>query len=143
MPGAASAADDAVARAMALYQRRHYEEAARPLQAGLPVLNPASRATAYLTLGMIYLDNARLHRELREAGIAVQLDYLKRLAAVRGTGGSRFASLYLGSMLLESGNSGEATRYLERFSAQHPPHPRHQPPPEPSLGPCHFLAKHR
>src|SRR2546428_13479955 len=95
MAGAASAADDAVARAMALYQRRHYEEAARTLQAGLPVLNPASRATAYLTLGMIYLDKARLHRELREAGIAVQLEYLKRLAAVRGTGGSPVSGLDL------------------------------------------------
>ncbi len=141
MAGAASAADDAVARAMALYQRRHYEEAARTLQAGLPVLNPASRATAYLTLGMIYLDNARLHRELREAGIAVQLDYLKRLAAVRGTGGSRFASLYLGSMLLESGNSGEATRYLERFSAQPGVEPRYRAIAEASLGLCHFLRK--
>ena len=88
MAGPAPGADDAVARAMALYQRHHYEEAARTLQAGLPVLNPATRATAYLTLGMIYLDNARLHRELHEAGIAAQLDYLKRLAAVRGTGGT-------------------------------------------------------
>src|SRR2546428_10382819 len=115
MAGAASAADDAVARAMALYRRRHYEEAARTLQAGLPVLNPASRATAYLTLGMIYLDNARLHRELREAGIAVQLDYLKRLAAVRGTGGSRFSCLYLVSLLFVNGTYGETTRYLEWF----------------------------
>src|SRR5207245_10021440 len=112
MAGAASAADDAVARAMALYQRRHYEEAARTLQAGLPVLNPATRATAYLTLGMIYLDNARLHRELHEAGIAAQLDYLKRLAAVRGTGGSRFAGPYLGSMLLEGGTAGGTSGYL-------------------------------
>src|SRR2546429_7415392 len=106
MAGAASAADDAVARAMALYQRRHYEEAAHTLQAGLPVLNPASRATAYLTLGMIYLDNARLHRELREAGIAVQLDYLKRLAAVRGTGGRRVARPDLRRLPPRSGHPG-------------------------------------
>src|SRR5205809_10985 len=141
MAGPAPGADDAVARAMALYQRHHYEEAARTLQAGLPVLNPATRATAYLTLGMIYLDNARLHRELHEAGIAAQLDYLKRLAAVRGTGGSRFASLYLGSMLLESGNSGEATRYLERFSAQPGVEPRYRAIAEANLGLCHFLRK--
>jgi len=130
-----------VARAMALYERHHYEEAARTLQAGLPTLNPASRATAYLTLGMIYLDTARLHRELREAGIAVQLDYLKKLAAVRGTGGSRFASLYLGSTLLENGNSAEATRYLERFSAQPGVEPRYRAIAEANLGRCHLLRK--
>jgi tetratricopeptide (TPR) repeat protein len=141
MAGAASAADDAVGRAMALYERHHYEEAARTLQAGLPALNPASRATAYLTLGMIYLDNARLHRELRDAGIAVQLDYLKKLAGARGAGGSRFASLYLGTTLLETGNSGEAARYLERFIAQRGVESRYRAIAEASLGLCRLLRK--
>src|SRR3989441_240425 len=141
MAGVASAADDAAARAMRLYEKHHYEEAARTLQADLPALNPATRATAYLTLGMIYLNNAELHRELHEAGIAVQLDYLKKLAAVRGAGGSRFVSLYLGKTLLENGNSGEATRYLERFGAQPGVEPRYRALAEANLGLCHFLRK--
>jgi len=84
MAGAASAADDAVARAMALYQRRHYEEAARTLQAGLPVLNPASRATAYLTLGMIYLDNALREVTDRRKAAGQKLTEDDRIEILRG-----------------------------------------------------------
>lgn len=141
MAGTASAADDAVARAMRRYERHQYEEAARTLQADLPTLSPASRASAYLTLGMIYLGNAELHRELHEAAIAVQLDYLKKLAAVRGGGGSRFVSLYLGTTLLENGHPGEARRYLERFRAQPRLPPRYRAIAEANLGLCHFLRK--
>ncbi|MGH7323827.1 MAG: hypothetical protein ACREJ9_04175 [Candidatus Rokuibacteriota bacterium] len=141
MAGTASATDDAVARAMRLYEQHRYEDAARTLQADLPGVNPASRARAYLTLGMIYLNNAELHRELYEAGLAVQLDYLKKLAAVPGEGGSRFVSLYLGKTLLENGHPGEATRYLERFSAQPRIEPRYRAIAEANLGLCHFLRK--
>src|SRR3989475_13085955 len=44
-------------------------------------------------------------------------------------------------MRLESGNSGEATRYLERFSAQPGVGPRYRAIAEASLGLCHFLRK--
>jgi tetratricopeptide (TPR) repeat protein len=141
MAGTASAVDEAVARAMRLYEKHRYEEAARALQADLPALNPASRASAYLTLGMIYLSNARLHRELHDAAIAVQLDYLKKLAAVRGASGSRFVTLYLGKTLLENANPAEATGYLERFRAQPGVDPRHRVIAEASLGLGHFLRK--
>src|SRR2546428_5289979 len=141
MAGTAWASDDAVVRAMRLYAQHHYEDAARTLQADLPALNPTSRAVAYLTLGMIYLGNAELHRGLHEAGIMVQLDYLKKLAAVRGAGGSRFVNLYLGKTLIENGNAGEATKYLERFSAQRGLEPRYKAIAGASLGLSHFLGK--
>ena len=141
MAGPASAADEAVARAMRLYETHRYQEAARTLQAELPALNPASRAPAYLTLGMIYLNAGELHRDLHDAAIAVQLDYLKKLATVRGAGASRFVSLYLGTTLLENGHPGEATAYLERFRAQSGLDARDKAIAEASLGLCHFLRK--
>jgi tetratricopeptide (TPR) repeat protein len=138
---AASAADDPTTRAMRLYEKHHYEEAARTLQADMPALDPAKSATAYLTLGMIYLDSAELHRDLYQAGKTIQLDYLKRLAAVRGADGSRFVSLYLAKTLLESGCSAEATKYLERFNAQTGVEPRYKATAEADLGLCHFLRQ--
>jgi tetratricopeptide (TPR) repeat protein len=138
--GAVSAADDVVARALRLYEQHHYEEAAQTLQAGLPTLNPAGRASAYLTLGMIYLGNAELHRELYETAITVQLDYLKKLVAVRGAEGSRFANLYLGKALLESGEAREAAKYLERFSAQPGISSRYRAIAGASLGLSHFVG---
>ena len=141
MAGAASAADDAVARATRLYERHQYEEAAQALQTDLPTLNPASRATAHLTLGVIYLGNAELHRELHQTALVVQLDYLKKLAAVRGAAGSRFVNLYLGRALLENGDAREAAKYLERFSAQPGLPPRYKAIAGASLGLSHFLTR--
>jgi len=105
---------------MRLYEQHHYGKRA-DAAGGPAALNPAGRASAYLTLGMIYLGNAELHRELYETAVTVQLDYLKKLAAVRGAEGSRFANLYLGKALLESGEARDAAKYLERFSAQQDP----------------------
>jgi len=141
MAETASGADEPVARALRLYESHHYEEAASALQADLPSLEPTRRSAAYLTLGMIYLDNAALYRELHEAAIAVELDYLKQLAAVRGVGVSRFVNLYLGKTLLESGHPAEATTYLERFRAQPGVDPRSRAIAEASLGLCQFLRK--
>jgi tetratricopeptide (TPR) repeat protein len=141
MAGAASAADDAATRATRLYETHRYEEAARTLQADVSALDPARRATAYLQLGMIYLDNAELHRELHQAGLTAQLDYLKKLAAVRGAAGSRFVSLYLGRTLLENGTAGDAAKYLERFSTQTGVEPRYKAIAGAHLGLCHFLRR--
>src|SRR3989475_1235049 len=141
MAGAASASDDAVVRAMRFDWQQHFGAAARPLRGNRRVLMPSVGAAAYLTLGMIYLGNAELHRGLHDAGITVQLDYLKKLVAVRGAGGSRFVTLYLGKTLLENGNAGEATKYLERFSAQRGLEPRDKAIAGASLGLSHFLGK--
>jgi tetratricopeptide (TPR) repeat protein len=141
--GAASAADDALARATRLYERHQYEDAARGLREALPALSPAARPTAWLTLGAIYLGNAELHRELYRTALVVQLDYLKRLAAVRGAAGSRFVGLYLGRVLLENGDAREAAKHLERFSAQPGLDPRSRAIAGASLGLSLFLTRNQ
>jgi tetratricopeptide (TPR) repeat protein len=113
---AAWAADDALARATRLYEQRHYRDAARMLEAALPSLDSARQAPASLTLGIIYLGSAELHRELARSATPIQLEYLKALAATRGPGASRLVNLYLGQTLLESGRPAEAIKALERAS---------------------------
>jgi tetratricopeptide (TPR) repeat protein len=138
---AAPGADDAVGRAMTRYERHQYEEAARALQAEWPSLPPARQSAAHLTLGMLYLKMAELHRALHAAGKAVQLDYLARLAAARGPGGSRFADLYLGQTLLQNGSPGQAAKHLERFLAQAGADSRAKGLARVNLGLSHFLRK--
>jgi len=134
----AYAADDAVTLAIRLHEKRHYEDAARTLRPALSSLAPARQGAAYLTLGIIYLRNAELHHELHRVGIAVQLGYLKKLVAARGRDGSRFADLYLGEALLESGSPGEAAKHLEQFMAQAAVGPRYKAIARASLGLSHF-----
>ena len=109
--------DDAVTRAMKLYEKRHYAEAATTLRADLQTIEPGKQGTAQLTLGMIYLKNAELHRDLYQESLTVHQDYLKKLSSDQGKSRSRFVDLYLGETLLESGNVEPALRYLEKFSA--------------------------
>ena len=114
---AAYSADDAVARAMKLYEKRHYAEAAAMLRADLPTIEHGKQGAAQLTLGMIYLKNAELHRDLYQESLAVHQDYLKKLSSDQGKSRSRFVDLYLGETLLESGNAEPALMYLEKFAA--------------------------
>jgi len=134
----AYAGDDAVTFAMRLSEKRHYEDAARTLRPALSSLAPARQGAAYLTLGIVYLRNAELHQELHRAGIAAQLGYLRKLAAARGADGSRFADLYLGEALLESGSPGEGAKHLERFMAQAAVGPRYKAIARSGLGLSHF-----
>jgi tetratricopeptide (TPR) repeat protein len=113
----AAGADDPVQRAMKGYEKHHYEEAARELQATLPSLAPGKRLQAELVLGMICLRNAELHDELARTSAAISADYLKRLSAERGRSRSRYSDLYFGCALLESGKTDAALRPLERFAA--------------------------
>ncbi len=138
---AAPGADDAVGRVMKRYERHQYEEAARALQAEWPSLPPARQSAAHLSLGMLYLKMAELHRALHGAGKAPHLDYLIRLAAARGSGGSRFADLYLGQTLLQTGSPGEAAKHLERFLGQAGVDSRSKGVARVNLGLSHFLRK--
>ncbi len=138
MTATAYAGDDAVTLAMRLSEKRHYEDAARTLRPALSSLASGRQGAAYLTLGIIYLRNAELHHELQQAGMTAHLGYLKKLAAARGDDGSRFADLYLGEALLESGSPGEAAKYLQRFMAQAAAGPRYKAIAAASLGLSHF-----
>ena len=113
--GPVHAADDPVQKAMKACEKHRYEDAGRDLRAALPSLEQSKRLPAQLTLGMIYLRTAELHRELARVSAAVNADYLRRLAAERGASRSRYSDLYLGLALLESGKAEAATSTLGKF----------------------------
>ena len=135
------AADDAVARATRLYEQRHYHDAARTLETALPSLDPARQAAASLTLGIVYLGSAELHRDLAQSATPIQLEYLKALAASRGPGASRLASLYLGQTLLESGRPAEAIAPLERVASDAGVEPAFRAQARAHLGLAHFVLR--
>jgi hypothetical protein len=132
-------ADDAVTRAMKLYEKRHYDEAARMLRADFASIEQGKKGSANLALGMIYFKNAVLHRELYQAAIVVSQDYLKRLSAAKGLDRSRFADLYFGEALVESGNSAAAKVHLEKFSSNKKIEPRYQAIAQVNLGLSYYL----
>ena len=135
----ASAADDAVTKAMKLYEKRHYAEAATTLRADLPTIEHGKLGAAQLTLGMIYLKNAELHRDLYQESIAAHLDHLKKLSSAQGKSRSRFVDLYLGETLLESGNAEPALIYLEKFAADDSVGPRYKSVARVAIGLCFAL----
>jgi tetratricopeptide (TPR) repeat protein len=122
----AFAADDVVTRAMKLYEKRHYHEAARMLRAESASIEQGKKGSANLALGMIYFKNAVLHRELYQAAVVASQDYLKKLSAAQGKDRSRFVDLYFGETLVEAGKSGDAAIYLKRFSQGNGVEPRYQ-----------------
>lgn len=136
----AYAADDAVARAMKLYEKRHYEEAAMGLRADLPSLDPSRQGAAYLTLGMVYGKSADLYRLLHQESLAVGQDYLKKLSANQGRGRSRFADLYMGQALIEAGKPGAAALYIEKFAANEKLDPLSRAIAKADLGLCYYLS---
>jgi tetratricopeptide (TPR) repeat protein len=145
MPPAAYSADDTVARAMGLYEKRHYAEAAAALRADLLSVEQGKQGAAYLTLGMIYLKNAELHRDLYQESLSVHLDYLKKLAAARGRDRSRFVDLYLGEAHLEAGKYALALTSLEKFAADEGVERKYRAIARASIGLCLFLQndKHK
>ena len=134
----AFAADDVVTRAMKLYEKRHYDEAARMLRAESASIEQAKKASANLALGMIYFKNAVLHRELHQAALVASQDYLKKLSAAQGKDRSRFVDLYLGEALVESGKSGAAAIYLKKFSLGNGVEPRYRAIARVCLGLGHY-----
>jgi tetratricopeptide (TPR) repeat protein len=103
---------------MDLYKRHRYEEAAGLLQSYLSSVKPGKEGAAYLSIGMVYLKNARLYQELYHTSLSVHLDYFKRLSAVKGESKSRFVKLYMGGVLLEAGKAHEAASCFKAFIAE-------------------------
>jgi tetratricopeptide (TPR) repeat protein len=139
----AYSADDAVSRAMKLYERRHYNEAAIALRSNMSSVEQGRQGAAYLTLGMIYLKNAELHREMYRESLSVHLDYLKKLSAAKGKDRSRYVDFYLGEALLDAGKPLPALTYLERFAADERVEPRYRAVAKVSIGHCFFLQKEK
>jgi tetratricopeptide (TPR) repeat protein len=130
----AFAADDVVTRAMKLYEKRHYDEAARMLRTESASIEQSKRGSVTLALGMIYFKNAMLHRELYQAAVVASQDYLKKLSSAQGKDRSRFVDLYFGEALVESGRSGTAAIYLKKFSSSEGIEPRYRAIARVSLG---------
>jgi len=128
------AADDVVTRAMKLYEKRHYDEAARMLRADNVSFDQDKKGSANLALGMIYFKDAVLHRELYQAAVVTSQDYLKRLSVAQGPDRSRFVDLYFGEALVESGNSSVAAIHLRKFLSREPVEPRYRAIAKVSLG---------
>jgi lipopolysaccharide biosynthesis regulator YciM len=100
---------------MALYKMHRYEDAATLLRSSLASVEEGRQSIAHVSLGLVYLKNAELYRELYRTSVSVHLDYLKKLAAFQGEARSRLVDLYMGEALLEGGRPGEAARAFERF----------------------------
>jgi tetratricopeptide (TPR) repeat protein len=114
--GPAMAADDVTARALKLYEKHHYAEAARLLRPELATMDSARQHAASLALGMIYLSSAKLYSELQQTALVIELDYLTQLSKQKTGTASRFVDFYLGEALLEAGKSAEAAICLRRFA---------------------------
>lgn len=84
----AVAVDDVLTRAVKLYEKRHYGEAAGLLRSNAASLGQAKQGQVNLALGMTYFKNAVLHRELYLASAWASQDYLKKLSALRGAAGA-------------------------------------------------------
>lgn len=132
------AADDPLEKGMQLYKKHRFGEAADVLRPALSGIKPNKRGSAYLGLGMIYLKNAELHRELYRASLSVNLDYLKGLSSVKGKARSRFVNLYLGETLLEKGGPKRAASYLRKFIGEKRVNAESKAVAKVSLGLCYY-----
>ena len=117
------AADDVTTRALKLYEKHRYEDAARLLRPELAAMDAAKLAdarlaSASLALGMIYLASAKLYSELHQTALLIQLDYFALLSKQKTGTASRMVDLYLGQVLLDSGKPAEAAIYLQRAAEQ-------------------------
>jgi tetratricopeptide (TPR) repeat protein len=109
-----------------LYEKRHYNQAARLLRVESASIEQGKKGSANLALGMIYFKNAVLHREFYQGAVSVSQDYLKKLSAAQGKDRSRFVDLYLGEALAESGKPGASATHLKRFSQGNGVEPRYR-----------------
>jgi len=116
MAAPAMAADDVTARALKLYEKHRYEDAAHLLHPELTAMDANQQAAASLALGMIYLGSAMLYRDLHQTALVIELDYLTQLSRQKAGTASHLVDFYLGQVLLEAGKTTEAITYLRRFA---------------------------
>jgi hypothetical protein len=121
---AQAAERDPLKQAALLLEKHYYESAARALRDMPP--GATDPALVDLTLGIIYGRNAELHRSLQSFALATEARYLQKLAARQGRDRSRYAALYYGEVLLESGKPAAALPYLTRFQTQPGLDPRYR-----------------
>lgn len=125
---------------MELYRMHRYEDAAAVLRSSMASVEEGKQPIAHLSLGLVYLKNAELYRELYRTSVSVHLDYLERLSAFRGEARSRLVDLYLGEALLEGGRLGEAARAFERCITDKGGWEKEREIARVELGLCYYLG---
>ena len=113
----AYAANDPLKQGMQLYKKHRYEQAINLLYNHLASNDSGRLDKIYLGLGMSCLANAKLYRDLYQAAIAFNRDYLMRLLPVEGPSESHLIHLYLGKTHLAAGERAEAIAAFKRFLA--------------------------
>jgi tetratricopeptide (TPR) repeat protein len=137
--GSPSYAGNPVKDGMKLYKKHLYEDAGKLLYSYLPSLKPGEEGSVYLSLGMVYLSNARLYSELGHTSISVHLDYLKKLDATPGKGKSRLVKLYLAQAFLKAGKPEKAATLLQKFISGKNTKPRDKAIGKVNLGISYYL----
>jgi tetratricopeptide (TPR) repeat protein len=125
---------------MELYRMHRYEDAATVLRSSMASVKAGKQGIAHLSLGLVYLKNAELYRELYRTSVSVHLDYLEKLATFRGEARGRLVDLYLGEALLEGGRPGEAARAFEGFIPEKGVREKYREIARVELGLCYHLA---
>ncbi|MBT8352468.1 MAG: tetratricopeptide repeat protein, partial [Deltaproteobacteria bacterium] len=137
--GSLSHAGNHVKNGMKLYKKHLYEDAGKLLYSYLPSLKPGEEGAVYLSLGMVYLSNARLYSELGRTSISVHLDYLKKLDAVSDKTKSRLVKLYLAQAYLKAGKAKKAAAILQKFISDKTIKPKDKAIGKVGLGISYFL----
>ena len=113
--GRSPAADDNLKHGMKLYKQHRYSEAFQVLHKDQS--NAADqRQKLQLSLGMVSLQSAKLYQQLYDLALRMSLDYLTRLIADEQQLDSRLVKLYLGKILLQTGELTESTAFLKKFT---------------------------
>ena len=115
----ADAAKDPLKHGMQLYKKHRYEQAISVLYSQLASVGADRHRQDKISLGlgMSCLANAELYRDLYQAAIAFNRDYLTRLLPAKGPSESRLIQLYLGKTHLEAGDQAAAVAAFKKFLA--------------------------
>ncbi len=112
-----NAAKDPLKHGMQLFKKHRYEQAINVLYSHLADSDSNRLDKIHLGLGMNCLANAVLYRDLYQAAISFNQDYLMRLLPVEGPPESHLVLLYLGKNHLEAGDRVEAVAAFKTFLA--------------------------
>lgn len=110
------ATSDPLIDATKMLKRHYYESAANTLYKDIESIETNNQVN--LTLGMIYHKNAILHKQFYLSAVDIELSYLYKLIKSYKKNRTKYAYLYYGEALLESGDYIKARKYLKHFRSR-------------------------
>lgn len=110
----AATANDAISAAKQAYASKNFD-AAISLMAPVLASDQPREPGDTLTMALVFLRSAELHRALHQTALRSQLAFLTQLSQSRDLHHSKFADLYLAEALLESGQGEKAAKALDTF----------------------------